>query len=183
MGHLYVFFGKGPRNRFLDSERGHLLLFPHLQRISPHFLQRITFPTNLQLPREKGRGINWETGIDIYTLLYIKQITNKDLLYSTGTSIFYNDLHGEKSRKSGYMYNWFTLLLLFSRSVVSDSLWPHELQHARLPCPSPSLGSCSDSGPLSRWCHPTISSSVIPLPSVFPSISGSFLMRWLFTLR
>ena len=50
----------------------------------------------------------------------------------------------------------------FSRSVMSDSLEPHGLQHARLPCPSPSPKACSNSHPLSRWCHPTISSSVIP---------------------
>ena len=49
--------------------------------------------------------------------------------------------------------------LLLSRSVMSDSLWPHGLQQARLPCPSPSPGACSNSCPLSRWCHPTISSS------------------------
>ena len=66
-------------------------------------------------------------------------------------------------------------LLLFSYSVVSDSLQPHELQHARLPCPSLSPGVCSNSCPLSWQCHPTISSSVIPfyllvLRSVFPSI-------------
>ena len=53
-------------------------------------------------------------------------------------------------------------LLLFSRSVVSTSLWPHGLQHARLPCPSPSPRVCSNSCPLSQWCHPTISSSVAP---------------------
>ena len=66
--------------------------------------------------------------------------------------------------------------LLFSCSVISDSLRPHELQHARLPCPSPSPGVCSNSCPLNQWCHPTISSSVIPLlflPSIFPSIRGS----------
>ena len=51
----------------------------------------------------------------------------------------------------------------FSRSVVSDSLQPHESQHARPPCPSPSPGVHSDSRPLSRWCHPAISSSVVPL--------------------
>ena len=52
-------------------------------------------------------------------------------------------------------------LLLFSRSVVSNSLWPHGLQHARLPCASlPRV--CSNSCPLSQWCHPTISSSVFP---------------------
>ena len=50
----------------------------------------------------------------------------------------------------------------FSHSVVSDSLWPHELQHARAPCPSPSPGVHSDSHPSSQWCHPTISSSVAP---------------------
>ena len=59
----------------------------------------------------------------------------------------------------------------FSRSVVSDSLRPHGLQHARLPCPSPTLRACSNLCPLSRWCHPTISSSVLLLlPSIFPSI-------------
>ena len=62
----------------------------------------------------------------------------------------------------------------FSCSVVSDSLRPHGLQHTRLPCPSPTPGAYSDSCALSRWCHPTISSSVIhPLllpPSIFPSI-------------
>ena len=53
----------------------------------------------------------------------------------------------------------------FSRSVVSDSLRPHELQQPRPPCPSPSSGVHSDSRPLSRWCHPTISSSVVPFSS------------------
>ena len=67
----------------------------------------------------------------------------------------------------------FILLLLFSHSVVSDSLWPHGLQHARLPCPSPSPGACSNLCPLSWWCHTTILSSVVPLLlllSIFPSI-------------
>ena len=50
----------------------------------------------------------------------------------------------------------------FTRSVISDSLWPHGQQQARPPCPSPTPGACSNSCPLSRWCHPTISSSVIP---------------------
>ena len=73
-------------------------------------------------------------------------------------------------------------LLLFSRSVVSDYLLPHGLQHVRPPCPSPSPGACSVSCPLSQWCHPTISSYVIPFscPQSFPA-SGSFPMSQLFT--
>ena len=71
----------------------------------------------------------------------------------------------------------------FSSSVVSDSLWPHELQHARPPCPSPSAGVYSNSCPLSRWCHPAISSSVIPFSSCPQSLpaSESFPMTQLFT--
>ena len=61
----------------------------------------------------------------------------------------------------------------FSHSVMSDSLWPHWLQHARLPCPSPSPRACSNSHPLSRWCHPTISSSVIPFSSRLQSFPAS----------
>ena len=74
-------------------------------------------------------------------------------------------------------------VVLFSRSAVSNSLWPHGLQHARLLCPSPSPGACSNSCPLSQWCHPTISSSVIPFPSCpqsFPA-SGSFPVSQFFT--
>ena len=71
----------------------------------------------------------------------------------------------------------------FSCSVVSDSLRPHEWQHARPPCPSPTPAVYPNSRPLSRWCHPTISSSVVPLsscPQSFPA-SGSFQMGQLFT--
>ena len=74
------------------------------------------------------------------------------------------------------------IILLFSRSVVSNSLWSHGLQHTRLPRPSPSPRACSNSCPSSQWCHPTISSSVIPFSHLqsFPA-SGSFLMSQLFT--
>ena len=63
----------------------------------------------------------------------------------------------------------------FSRSVVSNSLQPHGLQHARVPCPSPTPRACSNSCPSSQWCHQTISSSVVPFscPQSFPA-SGSF---------
>ena len=70
----------------------------------------------------------------------------------------------------------------FSRSLVSNSLLPHGLQHTRLPCPSPTPGVYSNSWPLSQWCHPTISSSVIPFSSHLQSFSasGSFQMSQFF---
>ena len=75
------------------------------------------------------------------------------------------------------------LSVQFSHSVVSDSLQSHEPQHARPPCPSPTPGVHPNSCPLSRWCHPAISSSVVPFsscPQSFPA-SGSFQMSQLFT--
>ena len=70
----------------------------------------------------------------------------------------------------------------FSRSVMSDSLWRHESQHARPPCPSPTPRLHSDSHPLSQWCHPVISSSVVPFSSCPQSLqaSESFPMSQLF---
>ena len=74
-------------------------------------------------------------------------------------------------------------MVVFSRSVMSDSLRLHRLQHARLPCPSQSPGVCSNSCSLSQWCHPTISSSVISFSSCLQSFpaSGSFTVSQLFT--
>ena len=71
----------------------------------------------------------------------------------------------------------------FSHSVVSNSWWPHELQHARPPCPSPTPGVCPNSCPSSRCCHPAISSSVVPFSSCpqFLPASGSFPMSQLIT--
>ena len=110
-------------------------------------------PGVLQFTGQQRVGHNWVTE----QWQYIKQITNKDLQYQIRDQI--------------------------SRSVVSDSLQLHGLQYARLPCPSPSPGAYSDSCPLSQWCCPTISSSVIPFSSCrqsFPA-SRSFLMNQLFT--
>ena len=71
----------------------------------------------------------------------------------------------------------------FSHSVMSDSLWPHESQHARPPCPSPFPGVHSDSCPSNQWCHPATSSSVVPFSSCpqFLPASESFPMSQLFT--
>ena len=89
--------------------------------------------------------------------------------------------------------DWFSVILVFissalwsvsqfSRSVVSDSLQPHKTQHARPPCPSPTPRVYPNSCPLSRWCHLTISTSVIPFSSCLKSFptSGSFQMSQLF---
>ena len=76
------------------------------------------------------------------------------------------------------------ILLQFSCLVASNSLWPHGLQHSRPPCPSRTLGIHPNSCPFSQWCHPTISSSVVPFsscPQSFPA-SGSFQMSQLFAL-
>ena len=82
-------------------------------------------------------------------------------------------------------HNWVTFSSVqFIRSVVSDSLRPHGLHHARLPCPSPTPGAYSTSCTSSQWCHPTISSSVVPFsscPQTFPA-SGSCAVRQLITL-
>ena len=74
------------------------------------------------------------------------------------------------------------LSVQFSHSVVCDSLWPHELQHVRPLCPSPTPGAYLNPFPLSRWCNPIISSSVVPFsscPKSFP-VSGSFQMSQIF---
>ena len=74
-------------------------------------------------------------------------------------------------------------LVQFSCLVMCDSLRPHGLQHARLPCPSPTPRACSNSCPLSQWCHPTSSSSVVPFSSCLQSFpaSGSFPKSQCFT--
>ena len=81
------------------------------------------------------------------------------------------------------MYSVCISSVQFSRTVVSDSLRPNELQHTRPPCPSPTPGVHSDSRPLSQWCHPAISSSVVPFSSCPQSLraSESFPMSQLFT--
>ena len=91
-----------------------------------------------------------------------------------------------KVRWHSWLSSYFGLMIsgqLFSRSVVSDSLRPHGLQHTRPPCPSPTPGVCSNSCPLSRWCHPTILSSVVSFSSClqFFTTSGSFQMSQFFT--
>ena len=77
---------------------------------------------------------------------------------------------------------WAMNSVQFSHSVMFDSLWPHGLQHTRLPCPSPSPRACSNSCSSSRWCHPTISSSAVPFSSCLQYFLawGSFPMSQFF---
>ena len=89
---------------------------------------------------------------------------------------------GRSCNSDGCQYSPSWLPLLFSGSVMSNSLGPHELQHSRLLCPSPSPRAFSNSCPLSQWHHPTISSSVVPFSCLQSSpASRSFLMSQLFT--
>ena len=85
--------------------------------------------------------------------------------------------HSTKHKCTAFYYS-----VQFSCSVMSNSLQPHELQHARYPCPLPTPRAYSNSCPSSRWCHPTISSSVVPYPSRLQSFpaSGSFPMSQFF---
>ena len=99
----------------------------------------------------------------------------------------------QNSKRSAVLHPWWPLIQLvysainssvqFSCSVMTDSLQPHGLQHTRPPCPSPTPGVYSNSCPLSWWCHPTISSSVVPFSSCLQSFpaSGSFLASQYFT--
>ena len=83
--------------------------------------------------------------------------------------------------KSGMVFSVFFSMFTsvqFSRSVVSNSLWPHELQHARRPCPSPTPRVYPNSCPSSRWCHPAISSSVVPSPSAPNPSQHHGLFQW-----
>ena len=90
-------------------------------------------------------------------------------------------LHGRNLQSAKFSSKWGAVQ--FSRSVVSDSLWPHKLLHARLPCPSPTPEAYSNSCPLSRWCHPAILSSVIPFSACLQSFpaTGSLPVSQFFT--
>ena len=105
-------------------------------------------------------------------------------MYSVGIgySVVLSWQHRQLSDACNFPHN--TGPVQFSRSFVSNSLWPHESQHARPPCPSPTPRVHSDSRPSSQWCHPASSSSVVPFSSCPQSLpaSESFPMSQLFAL-
>ena len=138
---------------------GLLVLLGHVRKSSwacvPSNKQRFWASSSLKSP------LVWE----VYSWTYKKYSMNCPLCFISVLALLQN-----------------CCCLLSSHSVVSNSLWPHGLQHTRLPCPSLSPGACSNSCPLSQWCHPTILSSVVPFffcLHSFPA-SGSFLMSQLF---
>ena len=94
-----------------------------------------------------------------------------------------HDVHNRCSEERCLVYVQRCRSVHFSCSVMSESLWPHGLQHTRRPCTSPTHGACSNSRPSSWWYHPTISSSVVPFSSCLQSFpaSGSFPMSRFFT--
>ena len=100
-----------------------------------------------------------------------------------GTQIWSNTTSGVFYKSVLGGINIYITSVQFSHSVLSNSLQPHGLQHSRLPCPSPTPRVYSNLCPLSWWCHPTISSSVVPFSSCLQCFwaSGSFLMNQLFT--
>ena len=124
-------------------------------------------------------------GLWVYTSVKTYQI----LYFNYAYFIIYQ-LYLKKFYKLMFPTGWNLLWVIirksavqFSHSVVSNSLWPHRLQHARPPCLSPTPRVYSNSCPLSQWCHPTISSSVVPFSSRLQSFpaSGSFQMSQFFT--
>ena len=106
----------------------------------------------------------------ICVLAYISDLfSTYDFLFPVDCYFFFSYL--EKTFQS-FLSDMFSVQ--FSHTIMSNSLQPHALQHARLPCPSPTPGACSNSCPLSWWCHPTISSSVIPFSSCLQSFPASW---------
>ena len=163
LSHPYMTTGKTialTRRIFIGKEM--FLLFNMLSRLVVAFL-----------PRSKHLLISWLQSPSA-VILEPKKI--KSLTVTLGLDWIGSYFYLSTVWMSGFIG------VQFSHSVVSDSLRPHEPQHARLPCPSPTPGVYLNPCPLSRWCHPTISSSVVPFsscPRSFPA-SGSFQMSQLF---
>ena len=118
----------------------------------------------------------------IFMTEFYREMTRNEILPHATTWINITNMRVIKRHHKKTQTVWVHLSVHFSCSVMSDSLWPHGLLHARLPCSSPTLGAYSNSCPLSQWCHPTISSSVVPFSSRLQSFpaSGSFPMSQFF---
>ena len=109
----------------------------------------------------------------------IQHFFNSDLL----KNVFHMMVPNEDALLNYYLECGLQLTVQFSCSVMSDSLWPQGLLHARLPCPSSPPGVYSNSCPLSLWCHPTSSSSALPLSSPFNLSQHQGLFKWVNSLH
>ena len=112
-----------------------------------------------------------------------QKIKNRTTIWFSNLIFRYLSKENRNSNLKISIYSHYHYIVQFSCSVVSDSLRPYGLKHTRLPCPSPTPGACSNSCPSVRWCHPTISSSLVPFLfhlQSFPA-SGSFPMSQVFT--
>ena len=162
-----------------------LALLPHIYICGSHLLVRIpclevkgSFVSSLNFKGtlvQRRKWIQINPKFSIYYSLFFATLFNFIFLWFSTmhldlTPLFYSN------------YCVYTPSVQFSRSVVSDSLRPHEPQHNRPPCPSPTPGVHSNSHPSSQWCHPAISSSIVPFSSCPQSLpaSESFPMSQLF---
>ena len=152
--------------------------------------------THVEAPisRSVTKTVTWKVALLFsftFPLVFIQERQLFPLVNeNSGRPMIFSSVFGKKIMViSNFKYSCYPviesswLLLWFSCSVMYDSLRPHGLQHARLPCPSPIPRAYSNSCPLSQWCHPTISSSIAPFSSCLQSlpVSGSFPVSQLFT--
>ena len=139
-------------------------------------------PGGLQLQSMGSRrvGHDWETSLSLFTFMHWRRKWHPTPVFSPGESQGRASLVGYHlwgRTDSDTTEATQTQQQQFSRSVVSNSLWPHEPQHARTPCPSPTPGVHPNLCPLSQWCHPTSH----PLPSPPPALNVSQhqrLFKW-----
>ena len=126
-------------------------------------------PMDGNLPGSSVHGISQARILEWVTILFSRDLPDPGI--KPGTPAL--QVESLPSEPPGKLYLTWNQSVQFSRSVMSNSLQPHGLPHARPPCPSPTPRVYSNSCPLSRWCHPTISSSVIPFSSCLQSLSAS----------
>ena len=156
-------------------------------------LESYSLPTHLTQSFDLSHGVYWLicllNKLQIYHLIKVQFTNEGTSLKETGHSKLWGPCHFLCStifslnmvhHNISFLKNHWENLI---NSVQSNSLWPHGLQHTRPPCPSPTSGIYSNSCPLSQWCHPTISSSVVPFSSCLQSFpaSRSFQMSQFFT--
>ena len=141
------------------------------------------FPVLHYLPEFSQARVHWVSDASNHLILCSLLLLLPSMFPSI--KVFYESaLHIRWLKYWSFTFSPSSESVQFSPSVVSDSLRPHGLQHTRLPCPSPTPRVYSNSCPLSRWCHPTISSFVTPFSSCLQSFpaSGSSQMSQFFAL-